>query len=153
MQSVLFVADNDEDPIASFNNVCVQIERIFGSGCAPSAPLAKVAKAGLQPAITVLMLPWTGVHGHLERLCLGADRSSDAVAASHVDTFMSLIVADRWGSESRFAKAWLRTNLAARCVRDPFVPLGHVFSDPRNAQLIPINHGSFHRILDEVRKF
>lgn len=146
---ILVVADNDEDPAASFRNVCTQIHRIFG--IQPSSPLQKAPRTATRAAITVMMVPWEGENGNLERMCLEAARSVDRVLAGHVDTFMNLIHAERWGNESRLGKAWLRTNLAARCVRDPFVALGHVFNDPQYQPLIPVNHSSFGRLVGFLR--
>ena len=86
-------------------------------------------------------------------MCIEAARSADGAVGGHIDMFMNLIAAERWKNESRFGKAWLRTNLAARCVRDPFVALGHVFNDPQYQELIPVNHSSFKRIIEVLRRF
>jgi hypothetical protein len=69
----------------------------------------------------------------------------------YVDTFMGLIAAERWQNDSRFGKAWLRVNLAARCERDPFVPLRVVFRQYR--PLIPATDASFDRIADVLAGF
>jgi len=151
LRNILIVADNDENPAASFSNVCDHIEQLFGSGTRPSAPLEKTKTRPI--AVTVLMIPWTDVNGHLERLCIESATEADKAIAGHVQTFMDLIFADRWASESRRGKAWLRTNLAARCSRDPFVPLGEVFREDQYRHLIPLNHRSFDRIADVLASF
>jgi hypothetical protein len=133
-------------------NVCEHIERVFGFGAAPCAPLQSTARTATRPqAVTVLMVPWMDEHGTLERMCIEAARAANGTVSGHVDTFLGLIYAERWRSESRYGKAWLRTYLAARA-RDPFVALGHVFSDPRQRGLIPVNHTSFDRIADVLRR-
>jgi hypothetical protein len=143
----LIVADNDECPGDRFANVCVQIDRVFGSGTAPNAPLQKTPRTAMRAAaITVLMVPWTNEHGHLERMCVEAARDANGSVATHVGTFMTLIRVEGWRNESRFGKAWLRINLAARCTRDPFIPLGRVFANTRYNTLIPLEHSSFDRI-------
>jgi len=80
-----------------------------------------------------------------------AARDANRNIAGHIDTFMDLIHAERWRNESRFGKAWLRTNLAARCTRDPFIALGKVFNEARHKALIPVDHSSFDRIADVLR--
>jgi hypothetical protein len=98
------------------------------------------------------MVPWTNEHGHLERMCVEAARDANKNIAMHVDTFMNLIRAEGWQNQSRFGKAWLRVNLAARCSRDPFIALGSVFAYARHNALIPIDHSSFDRIADVLRR-
>jgi hypothetical protein len=155
---ILIVADNDETPASgpspnSFTKVCEQIEIVFGPGSAPRIPQQKVSRTATRPSITVLMVPWTDIKGHLERVCVEAARSADQARASDVDTFMGLIHADRWNNESRYAKAWLRTNVAARSLRDPCVAIGHLFSDPRYHYLVPMNHPSLNDIIGFLRGF
>jgi hypothetical protein len=147
LRNILIVADNNELPAVRFKNVCDQVDAVFGSGTAPAAPLQASRRTATRSiAITILMIPWTNEHGHLERLCVDAARDADRNTANHVDEFMALIHAERWNNESRFGKAWLRTILAARCERDPFIPLGSIFSEQRYQHLIPVNHPSFNKI-------
>jgi hypothetical protein len=153
LSHILFVADNDETPKANFDNICAQINRFFKANVAPNAPLVRVPRAGTRPSLTVLMMPWTDENGHLEKLCVAAARQADKKMAEKVDTFMATINSDKWKSESRVGKAWLRTNLAARCVPDPFVPLGRVFEDAPLRNLIPVTHSSFDVIADVLRTF
>jgi hypothetical protein len=150
LRDILIVADNDETPRDNFMRVCSQIEQVFGPGTSPPDPMAK---AKTTPAVTVMMIPWIEIKGHLERLCVDAAHNADRKIGGHVQTFMSMINADKWGNESRYGKAWLRTNLAARCERDPFVPLGKVFSDSDNWHLIPMVHPSFNQIANALSSF
>jgi len=153
LSHVLFAADNDQSPQANFDNVCAQIDRFFKAKVAPAAPLVRVARAGTRPALTVLMIPWTDVNGHLERLCVDAARDAEKNIAAKIDTFMATLNSEKWNNESREGKAWLRTNLAARCASDPFVPLGRVFEEAQLRHLIPITHQSFNPIADFLRTF
>lgn len=145
--SLLIAADNDDDPSASFANVCAQIEDFFGAGTAPKGPLQN---SKTKPPVKVLMIPSAGTKGHLEVLCYAAADNADRTIGDHVDTFMANIGADKWGSDSRIGKAWLRANLAARCVNDPFVPLGVVFTERRHENLIPLNHQSFDEVASVI---
>jgi hypothetical protein len=150
LRDIIIAADNDEDPPGRFRNVCTHIERVFGSGTAPTAPLRRTLK--MRPRVTALMIPWAEERGHLERLCCDAAKYSDKTVGGHIDTLMGLLHADKW-TQSRFGKAWLRTNLAARCERDPFIPLGVIFEENRYADMIPLDHPSFQRIADFLSSF
>jgi hypothetical protein len=150
LKHVLIVADNDDHPEDNFKNVCQQVDGVFGAGSAPANPLLASAAT---PAITILMIPWSGEPGHLEKLCVAAAKDSDRGVGSNVDTFLAMIGADRWQSESRRAKAWLRVNLAARCASDPFIPLGTIFDESRHNGLIPVGHPSLKRIADVLASF
>ncbi|CAN5677639.1 hypothetical protein BH10PSE6_BH10PSE6_37290 [soil metagenome] len=148
LDQILFVADNDEDPATRFSDLRDQINTsILGAGAAPNASLAKSPRTATRSSeISILMVPWAGEKGHLEKMCIEAARDAHRPTGTHVDTFMDLIHSDRWNNESRHAKAWLRASLAARCERDPFVALGDVFSESRYQPLIPVDHPSFVRI-------
>ena len=149
LRNIVIAADNNEDPKGRFDNVCAHIERVFGPGTAPEEP-QKEAKT--KPPVSVLMIPWTGGHGHLECLCYAAADDADKVAGSRVEDLLALCGADDW-TTSRQGKAWLRANLAIRCEQDPFVSLGSVFNDPRFRHLIPVDHASFDSIANFLSSF
>jgi hypothetical protein len=149
LRDIVIVADNDEGPDDRFKNVCMHIERIFGRGTAPNNPQERTIT---NPRVSVLMVPWTNTRGHLERLCCDSARDADKTAGKDVDDFMAVCRAERW-TDSRFGKAWLRTNLAIRCERDPFIPLGVVFEEVRNHHLIPVEHASFKQIANFLSSF
>lgn len=151
LTDIIIVADNDDDPKGRFQNVSAQIERIFGKGTGPSAPQRRAL--GTKPAITVLMIPWTDEHGHLEQLCCPAAKTADKIVGSHVDYFLGLLQADKWPSESRRGKAWLRANLAARCEHDPFIALGNVFAKDRDCALIPVTDPTLDPIANFLASF
>lgn len=132
---VIIVADNDDDPNGSFGLVCDQINRVFGSGSAPSGPCEKTTTS---PPCVVLMLPKTGEDGCLESLCCHAARHAAKQTAATTDAFLELVHWETWKSEKRRAKAWLRSNLAVRCDRDPFIPLKAVFK--KDGRLIPVTN-------------
>jgi hypothetical protein len=128
LTDIIVVADNDDNPSASFENARAEIRKALGAGSAPRRPLQPTTR---KPRCTVLMIPWTNVEGNLESLCEDAARDADAAVGGHVDTFLALAGSDRWASPSRRGKAWLRSNLAVRCEVDPFVPLGRIFNERR----------------------
>ena len=150
IKDILIVADNDEYPATSFSSVCKQVKKVYGVEKVPQRPLEKL---GHNPSITIFMLPWENELGSLESLCIEASRSVNRPFAVHVDTFSALIGADNWPTATRRHKMWLRTMLAACCVRDPFVFLGSVFRDPRNGNLIPLDHPSFQRVANVLSGF
>lgn len=143
LTDIVLVADNDQRPQWSFDNVCRQIEDVFGAGSAPTNPQTK---SKTKPAVSVLMIPWTGICGQLESLCVDAASSADVVSAGRTTDFLATARADQWNNDSRYGKAWLRANLAIRCERDPAVHLAGLFERPRERRLIPLLHASFSRI-------
>lgn len=136
LRDIVVVADNDDDPKGRFDNACSELKKAFKDNA--MVPTAERTPTQKQPRCSILMLPWTNEHGHLESLCVEAAKSTSAPMASHVSAFLALAGADNWPSQSRHGKAWLRSSLAVRCEVDPFVPLGKVFSETRHANLIPV---------------
>jgi hypothetical protein len=74
------------------------------------------------------------------------------MVGAETDHFMARLLADGW-TESRKGKAWLRSNLAARCESDPFIPLGKVFTEIRHYGLVPTEHNSFNAIANYLTSF
>jgi hypothetical protein len=134
-KTVLIVADNDDDPANAFKLICRQIDNVFGPNSAPAAP--KIV-GNTQPPCAVLMLPDTNEHGCLESLCCHAAKEAAKTIGNTTTVFLDLLHSDRWHSQKRHGKAWLRANLAARCAEDPFIPLKAVFRKPKFRKLIPI---------------
>ena len=145
---VLIVSDNDDEPDASFVRVRDQIQTYFGF--APQAPNESVNGP---PLLKIQMLPADGEPGNLEMLCTDAARRADMEKAGHVNTFAALVQTERWDSACRKGEMWLRSNLAARCERDPFVTLRNVFTVPRNQFLIPLNDACFNAISEVLNGF
>jgi hypothetical protein len=141
---VLIVSDNDDNPQDSFDRVRGQVEQFFPFA-APTAPGTSVPGP---PLVRIQMIPENVEVDDLETLCLEAARHADAAIASHVDNFAALVGTDRWPHERRSKEMWLRSNLAARCQRDPFVTLQNVFTNRHHQNLIPLNHPSFQNISD-----
>jgi hypothetical protein len=125
-----------------------QINELF-PGTAPDAPLQPSTG---HPRCTVLMLPSTNVEGTLETLVQDATRAADATMGARCDDFLAMCHAENWNSTSRHSMAWLRANLAIRC-RNPFVPLGDVFTEPENDGIILLNHGSLNHVAQVLSGF
>jgi hypothetical protein len=99
-----------------------------------------------------LTVPWDDINGHLELLCVEAAHWANRTTGQETDDFLARLLADR-RSESRKGKAWLRSNLAARCASDPSIALGKVFSEARHHGLVPVEHNSFDAIANYLNSF
>lgn len=68
LENIILVSDNDQNPTASFRNICKQISD-SGLFNAPSRPLRRARKhrkSGI--ALFVMMIPWSGESGALEHV-------------------------------------------------------------------------------------
>lgn len=150
LRDIVIVADNDASPAKNFAKVCRLIER--ASPEAIPAPVygvpdrALVSAAGTPARITVLMMPWPDVPGNLESLCLQAAASVSADISACVDGFVRCARTDEWEDPTKVDKMRLRSILAARHQKDPFIGLGNVWQRQQSRGLIPINHPCFDRI-------
>lgn len=140
IHNVLIVTDSDGDKAATFARICQQLQ---DAGFVP--PLAPLQPGPPLPAITVMVLD-----GNLECYLRAAATNADAMLAATVDQFEALVTKDQWPPH-RAGKLWLRSSLAARCERDPFVTLGSVFTDARFHNLVPLNDPSFNPLEDLLR--
>jgi hypothetical protein len=130
--------DNDETPEENFDKFKRQVEHVF-PGSSPNTPWVV---SGNNPSISILMIPFNlergRIHirrGTLELQCYDIAKSPNPRVASNTDKFMDDLEAGsfdamRW-SNTRFGKAWLRSNLAARG-DDPCAQLGELFRDQSN---------------------
>ena len=126
-----------------FEAICKQLEKY--EFVPPKKPLEPSIGT---PKCSVLMLPSVDECGTLETLVGAAARYANNNVAESVDNFLAIVGSDKWKSEVRVSKAWLRSTLAATC-SDPFVPLGEVFTRNKHKKLIPLEHKS----LDGIAKF
>jgi hypothetical protein len=145
---VLIVSDNDEDPNASFAKVRSQVLDYFQF--APDRPRVF---AGNRPKAMILMLPWDDEPGNLELACLEAAQRGPRRLTDEVERFALVCRVDDWNSAVKPKEMRLRSNLAVRCERDPFVTLRNVFSNPAHAGLVPLNDPSFNGIGDVLATF
>lgn len=146
---ILVAADADETPEQNFAKVRDQIAAARPETVPPvhfSIPSAPLERKGDRPTVTVLMIPWAGVKGNLESLCLSAAQDTAAASARCVDQFADCTGASGWPEVGKLGKMKLRSLLAAKHKRDPFIGLGNVWV--QNEDLIPLGHASFDKIAD-----
>jgi hypothetical protein len=147
VQKVLIVADNDLDPTAEFNRVTASIAATApiigppaGRYVAPTAPLTKV---GANPAIVILMMPWTGVIGSLHTMCVTAAANAAPMIASCVDNLAVCTAANAWPITT-LAKMKLRAMIASSHRPKPDLSPAYVWSEGTN--LVPLSDGVFDQV-------
>lgn len=146
IKSIVLVADNDETPNENFGLVCRQVEEVFGPNTAPTAPMLKTVAV---PSISILMIPWTNENGSLESFCIEAASSTKPLVNGDWTTdYLKRSGAENWANETRYGKAWIRSNLAIRHDKEPDIWLGSLFRDDKSHHLIPLKHKSFKRVAD-----
>lgn len=153
LQSILIVADNDDNPAEKFNKVVDLINETssFGSGQRFSAPTApQVTSAGNNPRIVVYMMPAQGVKGALDLLCWQAAAGKRPEVAGYVETFADSCGANTW-TEPKDSKMKLRSLIAGAYSSDPYLSPTYVWND--GTDLVPLNHSAFDAIDAFLRNF
>lgn len=147
VQKVLVVADNDLDPAAAFNDIAAAISAtapIIGPPASryipPGAPLTK---AGANPAIIVMMIPWTGMAGSLSTMCLAAAANAAPAIAVCVNALATCTAADKWPLTT-LAKMKLRALIASAHRAKPELSPAYVWSEGTN--LVPLTDGVFDQV-------
>lgn len=147
VQKVLIVADNDLDPVAAFDEIKVAIDAtttIIGPPAsryiAPAAPLTKV---GVNPAVVVMMIPWTGTIGSLSTMCLTAAENAAPTIAGCVNALATCAAADVW-PVTTLAKMKLRALIASAHRAKPELSPAYVWSEGTN--LVPLTDSVFNQV-------
>lgn len=98
MEAILIVADNDSDPPAAFAKVQQLINNTtdISAGHRYIAPSAELTRAGANPIIVVMMLPWTAIPGALDTLCLAAASNKVPTIATCVEEFSKCASTNAW---------------------------------------------------------
>jgi hypothetical protein len=150
LEKILLVSDNDLDPTQSFQGIAAAIQAtapIIGPPprrlIAPAVPLVKV---GADPAIIVMMLPWTGQVGSLTTMCLTAATNAQPTNANCVDDLAICTHADMW-PVTTLAKMKLRALFASTHRAAPDISPAYVWS--RGTNLVPLSDPIF----DQVETF
>ena len=150
VQKILVVADNDQNPNNEFQRIVGAINAtapIIGPPASKfTAPGAPQTKAGKNPEIVVLMLPWTGVLGSLSTMCLQAAQNAAPKIAKCVDQLASCAGADNW-PQNKLAKMKLHTIIASSHQQKPNLSPAYVWSE--NTNLVPLGD----TIFDQVAAF
>jgi hypothetical protein len=154
VQKVLIVADNDTSPAREFAAVVAAINATADIiGPPPSrfaAPPAPLIKAGANPGVVVMMLPWTGVLGSLSTTCLAAAYNAAPNIAACVDTLAACTGADKW-TEAKRVKMKLHSLIASSHEPKPNLSPAYVWSE--NTNLVPLNDPVFSQISNFLRAF
>lgn len=154
LTDILIVADNDLTPRANFEKITDQLTAVGAFGEPPqtfAVPTNPLKLANGKPNIKIMMLPWTGVSGNLECLCLDAALEANPDLAQKVSAFAVETEAEQWDEVTLKGKMKLRCLLAANHRPDPFIGLGNVWAADPN--LIPLNSRHFEDITKELRAF
>lgn len=121
VRAVLIIADNDEDPEASFAG----IQNGLRAASFPVPHRAKtVARKDNYPDVVVLGVP-DGEAGCLETLCLGAAYNKWNIKEA-LDTYVAAVPAANW-SISKQSKMRIHSTIAATCASQPEVSFTHIW--------------------------
>lgn len=151
---ILIVADNDLDPVVAFDRISADITAtapILGPPASRFvAPAVPLVKAGTNPEIVVLMLPWTGMKGSLSTMCALAARNAAPAMATCVDAFATCTGAGQW-SITTLAKMQLRALIASAPMAKPDLSPAYVWS--KNTNLVPLSDPVFDQVKGFLRSF
>lgn len=140
---VLVLADNDDDPKLSYDNVVAQIEKVRADGGFTRSwggPKAPGVHAPGDPSVAIWMWPEPGTPGCLETLLWRAISRKFPSEAACVETACACTGADKW-PVSKADKARVRAFTALHCKKSPGVTLSLLF---RNfPDLLPANLKEF----------
>jgi hypothetical protein len=152
LESILIVADNDGDHAKALRTVQQYINEAvdIGPGHRYMAPTTPQVTVGANPAVTILMLPWTALPGALDTLCLAAARNKEPAVATCVDAFETCINPVDWGPQ-KVAKMKLRAHISAAYPTDPYISPAWVWRD--NTDLVPLNDPVFDQVEQFLRVF
>ncbi len=151
LKTITIMADNDANPSGSFSEVCRLINGTdaFGQGRRYTAPADPLVKAGTNPAIIVMMVPWRNVPGALDCLCLTAAASAFPATASCVETFSQCAGVEGWGSRTKISKMKLHSLIAATHEKNPGLSPAWVWSEQTN--IVPLDNSVFDQIATFLR--
>jgi hypothetical protein len=148
VSDVVILSDNDDDPAASFANVCDQIENARNNGDLArnwGQATTPVNKTAGDPSMSIWMWPSDGQNGCLETLLWQVVQNTQAKNAACVDAALQCSGADKWPT-SKLDKARIRCFLSLVCRKNPGITLGTLWRDAPN--LIPLNRNEFDPFYD-----
>lgn len=150
LRSIILVADNDETPDDSFENVRGQIPDDWAH---PNKPLEKAHRPNT-PHIVIIMLPFPKIgassHGCLESMLLQAAEPTLADQTACLDTYCDCIETGLWSMTAR-DKMRLRCLMSASFPEDPNAGLPYSLKPERG--LIPLTHAYFDELADLLTNF
>jgi hypothetical protein len=149
LSSILIVADNDDDPDESFRKVQEQV-RLAGDFGVPEHPLQQ-ARSADGVVVAIMMVPWTGLPGSLESLCLPSMYGKWPAGQACLEAFCACTGTTAW-STTKQAKMRVQVLLSAHCERDPNTTLRYAWSEGRGDP-IPLDHKCFDQVVEFLTAF
>ena len=156
LTDILIVADNDLTPSENFKKVCDAIDSAKPERLPPvnyGVPGKPLERAAGTVRVSVLMVPWEGRPGNLESLCLGPAQSASKDVSDCTDAFANCAGVSGWDSETLRAEMKLRSILAVRHQKNPFIGFGKVWTKGGDPKLIPLDDHAFDAIADVLKGF
>jgi hypothetical protein len=140
---VVLVGDNDDNPKASFDSICTQLENARKAGSIKrswGSPTAPATKAMGDPTVSIWMWPAPGEPGCFETVCWEVVKQKYPNDAKCVDEVCACTGADKW-PKTKLDKARIRCFLSLKCRGNPAIGLGLLWRD--FPLLIPAAHKAF----------
>jgi hypothetical protein len=140
---VVILADNDDDPVSSFAQLCAQLERARRNGSLQrnwGAAVQPVTKAVGDPSLSIWMWPAPGQPGCLETILWQVLETKYPDESKRVHAACKCSGANAW-PVSKLDKARVRCFMSLVCKQNPSLVLGNLWRDWPD--LIPLDHPSF----------
>ena len=148
-KAVLVVSDNDDDSAAAFTTVR---DHIVDAGFSPpDTPRQTVAATAENPSLAVLMIPWDGISGAIETLCLPAVEKLFADKVACLDAFCECTKVDQYWGVTKRSEMRVECLLACTQQSEPKIGLGHFVS--RNACPLAFGHDCFANVSAFLAEF
>jgi hypothetical protein len=149
---VILLADNDENPDASFNHILNQIQRANARGIQKSwaVPNAPGERASGDPSVSIWMWPEPGTPGCMETLLWRVITKKHAAKAKCIEQATSCMEANNWPIQKQ-DKAKVRAFLALHNRRSPLVRFDVLWRD--YSDILPIDRVEFNAFAAFLRSF
>jgi hypothetical protein len=134
-QSVIIVADNDDNPHVSFSRIAKQIKD--GGWGIVSSPRQFTIPTDMLPPLAVLMLPWDDRKGCLEHVLYESASKNRTELSLKVESFIETVNTTDWPAQ-RLGKCKLRSFLSIASY-DPHISLQHLWSEERRKKSLPVD--------------
>lgn len=148
-QGIIVLCDNDANCAATLTHIREQIQSSDQDGFPKYGVPAEALQwaesdAGL-PKVMILPIPWVGVVGELETLCMPSALQSMGTTNPCVEHFVQCMAADH---SCIRPKTRLRMMLAAAWPTNPNVALATVFESAKTSHLVPLNNACFDQLAE-----
>jgi hypothetical protein len=156
IRGLFILSDNDDDPSASFKEVCNIIkgaDPIDPFAQPPRrfiAPAAQLVKSAGTPPIVIRMIPKATDVGALETLCLQAAARANPPVMACVEDFAKCSKISGW-TKSKQDKMKLRAFIAASNKTNPDLTLASLWD--KRPDLIPLADAAFTPLAQDLARF